>query len=80
MRRVSPEELGWGAAWAEAFAPYRTDGLVPARVAAQERDGYMLYAETGEWHAVLAGRLRHHASHAAELPVTGDWVATRAAS
>ena len=47
----------------------------PARVAAQHRGAYVVYAEHGERPAEPAGRLRHAAVTAADLPAVGDWVA-----
>ena len=49
--------------------------MSPARVAAQHRGGYVVYTEGGERPAEVAGRLRHAAAAAADLPAVGDWVA-----
>ena len=58
----SLEALGWSPFFAEAFARYEPDGLIPARVAVQERGGVVLFATAGTMTA---------AGHA----VAGDWVA-----
>lgn len=80
-------DLGWDAAFDEAFAPHAADGLVPARVAVQHRGEYVLYAAPGELRATLAGRLRgdhvirvpgklaYASPIGALLPTVGDWVA-----
>ena len=68
------ESLGWDASFADAFHPYEQDGLAPARVAVEHRSEYVVYAESGELRADLAGRLRH----ADERPAVGDWVAVAA--
>lgn len=52
--------------------------LLLARVAQSNRDRYHLYAEPGEFAAEPSGALCHRATTAAEMPVTGDWVAARA--
>jgi ribosome biogenesis GTPase / thiamine phosphate phosphatase len=65
---VRLEELGWSTHFDDAFAPYRAQGLVPARVATQHRGGFELLTEDGEPAGVPAGAL-------AELPAVGDWVA-----
>ena len=70
-------ELGWTPALAAAFADLGETDLIPARVAAQHRDRYVLYAETGETDAVVSGRLRHEAGPGG-FPAVGDWVAARA--
>jgi ribosome biogenesis GTPase len=44
-------------------------------VAAQHRGAYVVYAAHGERPAGVAGRLRHAAVAAADLPAVGDWVA-----
>lgn len=67
--------LGWSPSREAEFATYFGDGLAPARVAAQHRGGYVVYAESGERPAEIAGRLRHTAVTAADLPAVGDWVA-----
>jgi len=62
---------------ADAFAALDDPTLVPARVAREDRDRYLLSTEAGECPAVLAGRLRHEARHRSDLPAVGDWVAAR---
>lgn len=69
--------LGWDDGWDDAFAPHRTEGLAPARVAVQHRGAYDVLAAHGEVRARLAPSLRRDAA-AAELPVVGDWVALAA--
>ena len=56
------EALGWSPFFAEAFEPYEPEGLLPARVAVQERGGVVLFTTAGPV------RARGHA-------VAGDWVA-----
>ncbi len=67
--------LGWSPSRAEEFESYASGGLAPARVAAQHRGAYVVYTERGERPAEVAGRLRHGAAVAADLPAVGDWVA-----
>jgi ribosome biogenesis GTPase / thiamine phosphate phosphatase len=65
--------LGWTPERETEFEPHRAEGLVPARVAVEHRSAYVLYGETGELRAELAGRLRHEEM----WPAVGDWVALR---
>jgi ribosome biogenesis GTPase len=58
----SLEALGWSQHFADAFAPYEPQGLIPGRVAVQERGAVVLFTTAG---AVPAS------GHA----VAGDWVA-----
>ena len=66
------QELGWDAAWQDAFEPYENDGLVPARVAIRHHGPCVLFTAEGSTGGVPAGRL-----HDEELPAVGDWVAAR---
>jgi len=74
---MSLHHLGWNARFESAFAPHVSRGLVPARVAREDRDRYVVLDESGARSAELAGRLRHEARSRAELPAVGDWVALR---
>jgi ribosome biogenesis GTPase / thiamine phosphate phosphatase len=55
------------------FQEQHFDGLVPARVAAEHRGGYQVWATTSTGLARLSGKLRH----AEESAAVGDWVALR---
>ena len=68
-------DIGWDQGWAEAFAPYAAEGLVPARVAIEFNYIYRLYTAAGEVQAQQAGRLRHQAMTREQLSAVGDWVA-----
>ena len=70
--------LGWNQILEDTFHPFREQGLVPARVAREDRGRYLLLDGRCERPAVLAGRLRHEARSRAALPAVGDWVAARA--
>lgn len=71
----SLEKLGWSTWFAERFDGFAREGLEPGRVAISHNYLYRVLVRDGERTAVLSGRLRHAARSAAELPVTGDWVA-----
>jgi len=47
------------------------------RIVAQHRDQYRITLPSGERNAVLAGRLRHQAQRALDLPAVGDFVDVR---
>ena len=68
-------DLGWTDVHEADFELHAAAGLTPARVAAQHRGGYVLFAELGELRADVAGRLEHRAAGAGDLPAVGDWVA-----
>jgi ribosome biogenesis GTPase / thiamine phosphate phosphatase len=68
-------DLGWDEGFAASLGPH--DNCIPGRVSAQHRGGYDVLTERGELRVRLAGRLRHEAITAADLPAVGDWVALR---
>jgi ribosome biogenesis GTPase len=74
---MSLHHLGWNARVETHFAPHAVRGMVPARIAREDRDRYVVLDEGGARPAELAGRLRHEARSRAELPAVGDWVALR---
>jgi ribosome biogenesis GTPase len=69
--------LGWNEAFANAFVPWREQGLAPGRVALEHQHIYRVYLEDGEPLAHVSGRFRHQAASAAEYPAVGDWVAVK---
>jgi ribosome biogenesis GTPase / thiamine phosphate phosphatase len=69
------QRLGWSPFFAEPFQQYELDGLIPGRVAVQERGSYLVYTEEGERWAEITGRLRHDSASPADFPAVGDWVA-----
>ena len=67
--------LGWNDHFARALQELNHDEWQPARVSRAHGRLFYLYAESGELEGELAGRLKHEATSASELPVVGDWVA-----
>jgi ribosome biogenesis GTPase len=68
-------EYGWTEAWQQAFAGLAQPAWRPGRVVLEHGRFLRVQDGTGERLAVAAGRLRHAAGSAAELPTVGDWVA-----
>ena len=52
-------------------------GLQAGRVAVEHKGSYTLFTARGEVRGVITGRMRHATILRADLPVVGDWVATR---
>jgi ribosome biogenesis GTPase / thiamine phosphate phosphatase len=71
------DAYGWDPVFAERFAPFAEQGLLPARVVVQYQQIYRVVAEEGELLAMVAGRLRHRAGGRVDYPAVGDWVAIR---
>lgn len=69
------EALGWSAWQADAWHAHELrESHVPARVVQPDRLGYWLDTGTRRLRGTSAGRLKHRAAEAVDLPVIGDWV------
>ncbi len=68
----SLNELGWSEFFREQKGT--ESGVMPARVAEENRELYRVFCEQGEFLAELSGSLRHEAVGRTELPAVGDWV------
>ncbi|MEW5923417.1 MAG: ribosome small subunit-dependent GTPase A [Candidatus Zixiibacteriota bacterium] len=67
--------LGWNGKFDGHFDTFRKSGLVPARVALEQKERYSLFSEYGELAAQISGRMRHISMSRADFPAVGDWVA-----
>src|SRR5581483_8426688 len=75
---MSLTKLGWNSSREEQFAPYSAAGLVPARVAVEDKHYYRVWTENAELIAQIAGKLIHEArGNHSKLPKVGDWVAIK---
>jgi ribosome biogenesis GTPase len=66
------QDIGWDAFFADAFGPYATDNLIPARVSARHHGPCELLTALGPMGGIPAGKLSEE-----DLPAVGDWVAVR---
>lgn len=71
------EQLGWNVQLAAHLAAAAPPGHVPARVAREDRESYVVYAESRAWRASVSGALRHRARGRTDFPAVGDWVAVQ---
>jgi ribosome biogenesis GTPase len=69
------DRYGWNEHLQKAFDALGDESLEPARVAAEHRNRYVLYAADAVLTGHLPGRLRREG----ERPVVGDWVAVKRA-
>jgi ribosome biogenesis GTPase len=67
-------QLGWDASFENQFEPFRSGGLVPLRIAREDRRQYLALGEGGEWTCGVSGKFRHEAGGKGDLPAVGDWV------
>ena len=68
------DAFGWSPAVEAAFAPFRGEGLEPARVAVAFGATFRVVTRGGDMLADITGRLRHQAEGRRDLPAVGDWV------
>jgi ribosome biogenesis GTPase len=68
-------QLGWNEFFENQFQVYKNRGLIPTRVAAENKQRYILVTESGELTGEVTGKLLYSSATSAELPKTGDWVA-----
>jgi ribosome biogenesis GTPase len=69
---MSLEKLGWNSHFNNEFLRLSELAAEPARVAAVDRDRFVVWTRSAECEATAAGRLRHLSG---DWPVVGDWVA-----
>jgi hypothetical protein len=69
-------KLGWNADRNQQFAPHQAKGLVPARVAVEDKHFFRVWTAEAELLAQVTGHCLHEAHGSnAKLPKVGDWVA-----
>ena len=74
---VELESWGYSRAWHKKFESADVHGCFPARVVRDHRGYFRVITAKGELIATTAGRLKHNAQHASELPAVGDFVALK---
>src|SRR5258705_6772589 len=71
-------KLGWNADLNQQFAPYQAKGLVPARVAVEDKHFFRVWTADAELLAQVTGKCFHDARRSnSNLPKVGDWVAVK---
>ena len=71
------EAWGYSKAWHHRFETLAPPGCFPARVVRDHRGYFRVLTAKGELIATTAGRLKHNAQHASDLPAVGDFVALK---
>ena len=59
---INLDELGWQPSFSQPFDELAERGLVPARVARQNRHNYVVFAKAGALAAEVSGTMREAAS------------------
>ncbi len=71
-------KLGWNAERDEQFAPHLAKGLIPARVAVEDKHFYRVWTAEAELSAQITGKAMHESrGDHSKLPKVGDWVAIK---
>src|SRR6266478_1273237 len=71
-------KLGWNSDLNQQFAPHFAKGLVPARVAVEDKHFFRVWTADAELLAQVSGKCFHEARRSnAKLPKVGDWVAIK---
>src|SRR5439155_19404101 len=74
LNTMSLTKLGWNAALDEPFAPHRDAGLVPARVAVEDKHFFRIWTADAELPAQTTGKSLHDARGAkSKLRKVDDW-------
>ncbi len=68
------KELGWNPLLNQYFQQFRKQGLLPARIANEQKLLYLTYCEQGELRAEVSGKFRHRTLSRSSFPKVGDWV------
>lgn len=68
-------DLGWNDFFQAHFESIDLMDVIPARVAVQQKDRYVIYCENAELWAEVSGKFRHKALSRSDYPTVGDWVA-----
>ena len=78
MAAMDLTKLGWNADRNQQFAPHQAKGLVPARVAVEDKHFFRVWTAEAELLAQVTGHCLHEAHGSnAKLPKVGDWVAVK---
>lgn len=68
------ESLGWAEYSANVSFPEDIAMDTIARIGAENKGGYLLYAKQGELEGILPGKMLRQKNNPAEFPKVGDWV------
>jgi len=67
-------KFGWNDFFEACFSEFSGNGLLPARVAVEHKNSYVLYSKLGDLNAEKAGKFFYSALENGDLPAVGDWV------
>lgn len=68
------KSLGWNSFYQDKLSNRVEKDLIPARVAVENKNNFILYTEYGEIPGEVSGRLLFTSDNTSSLPKVGDWV------
>jgi len=71
------EALGWTGFFQQHFNELKKQELVPARIAREHKNIYLIYTEDGQFTGKVSGSFRYNAQDYGDFPSVGDWVAVK---
>jgi len=71
------KELGWNNFFQQHFNQLDDQDLIPARIAQEHKNQYLIYTGEGELQARVSGKLRYETDGYGGFPAVGDWVAVQ---
>lgn len=71
------KHYGWNSFFEERLSEISEDGLVPGRVAIENKTNYLLYSEYGELIGEISGKMYFNCENKEDFPAVGDWVLFR---
>jgi ribosome small subunit-dependent GTPase A len=74
-KRMTIETLGWNAGLQEQLEKLNHKGLLPGRVAVEDKHHFVIFADRGTFIGKVTGRFLHENRSRATHPKVGDWVA-----
>jgi ribosome biogenesis GTPase / thiamine phosphate phosphatase len=72
--RIKLEDIGYSDFFKNKKESNSNDSLMPARIIAEHKGGYILRNELSEFSAKITGRMRFDSSSREDYPAVGDWV------
>ena len=76
-KEMELKDLGFDTWFRDRSKYFKDDDRTVARIAAVNRDNYVVVGETGEVRAELTGKMLYSATSRIDLPTVGDWVAVQ---
>jgi ribosome biogenesis GTPase len=71
------QKYGWNSFFEKQLAEISEDGLVPGRIAVENKTNYLMYSNYGELIGEISGKMYFNCDRKEDFPAVGDWVLFR---